>query len=224
MTGFEHCMSIPDDSTATFTKYIARLNESLAQLATVKPMSLSEFYALAALMGLHLSSSARHERAYRDLMMFIDEGNALTLEEVLKIGLKHSRDRPSTANAFSAVRAADAVCTRACPLCCSCGLSPHPSSRNSIRAGSRHGSPRPGHRAFRVVHDHEYWNQLGLDEVYHTYAAVLEVNCISPHQVLLERKIDDFSHKNAGDAIAAVAARFPLSVDASADSDLDASR
>ncbi len=86
------------------------------------------------------------------------------------------------------------------------------------------GSPRSGHRAFRVVHDHEYWNKLGLDEIYHTYAAVLEVNCISPHQVLLERKIHDFSHKNVGDAITAVAARFPLSVDASADSDLDASR
>ena len=56
---------------------------------------------------------------------------------------------------------------------------------------------------FRVVHDHEYWNKFGLDEVYHTYAALLEVNCISPHQVLLERKIDDFSHKEAGDAIAA---------------------
>jgi hypothetical protein len=54
-------------------------------------------------------------------------------------------------------------------------------------------------------------------------AAVLEVNGISPHQVLLERKIDDFSHKNAGDAITAVAARFPHS-DVSADSDLDASR
>ncbi len=54
-------------------------------------------------------------------------------------------------------------------------------------------------------------DQLGLHKVYHTYAAVLEVNGISPHQVLLERKIDDFSHKNAGDAIAAVAARFPHS-------------
>ena len=74
-----------------------------------------------------------------------------------------------------------------------------------------------------ALHDHEYWNQLGLDEVYHTYAAVLEVNGISPHQVLLERKIDDFSHKNAGDAIPAVAARFPHS-DVSADSDLEASR
>ena len=84
-------------------------------------------------------------------------------------------------------------------------------------------APAPVLVPFRAVHDHEYWNQLGLDEVYHTYAAVLEVNGISPHQVLLERKIDDFSHKNAGDAIAAVAARFPHS-DVSADSDLDASR
>ncbi len=44
-----------------------------------------------------------------------------------------------------------------------------------------------------------------------------------PHQVLLERKIDDFSHKEAGDDIPAVAARFPHS-DVSADSDLDPSR
>jgi hypothetical protein len=221
--GFEQCMSIHDDSTATFTKYIALLNESLAQLATVKPMSISEIYALATLMGLHLSPSARHERAYRDLMTFIDEGNALMLEEVLKIGLKYSRDSPFTANAFAAVRAADAVCTRACPICCTRGRSTHPSSRNSSRAGSRHGSPRPGARAFSAVHDHEYWNMLGLDKVYHTYDALLEVNCISPHQVLLERKIDDFSHKDAGDSIPAVAARFPHS-DVNADSDLDTSR
>ena len=79
------------------------------------------------------------------------------------------------------------------------------------RAGSRHGSPRPGTRAFRAVHDHEYWNNLGLDEVYHTYAALLEVNGISQHQVLLERTIDAFPHKDAGDAITAVSARFPHS-------------
>ena len=58
---------------------------------------------------------------------------------------------------------------------------------------------------------------------YHTYDAVLEVNSISPHQVLLERKIDDFSRKEAGDALAAVAVRFPDDSDVSAESDLDAS-
>jgi hypothetical protein len=48
-------------------------------------------------------------------------------------------------------------------------------------------------------------------------------NAQEHYQVLLERKIDDFSHKEAGNAIAAAAARFPHS-DVSADSDLDASR
>ena len=150
VNGFEQCMSIQDDSTPMFTKYIARLNKPLTQLATVKPMSVSEIYALASLMELHLSSSARH---VRDLTTFIDEGNALTLEEVLKIGLLQALSRPPTDNAFSAVRAAYAVCTRACLLCCSRGQSPHPSSRNSSHASSRHGRPRPGHHAFRVVHD-----------------------------------------------------------------------
>ena len=35
VSGFEQCMSIQDDSKATFTKYMARLNESLAHLTTV---------------------------------------------------------------------------------------------------------------------------------------------------------------------------------------------
>ena len=48
-------MSIPDDSTATFTKYIARLNESLAQLATVKPMSLSEIWAFRCIRAAALA-------------------------------------------------------------------------------------------------------------------------------------------------------------------------
>jgi hypothetical protein len=85
-------------------------------------MTISEIYALAALMGLHLSESSHHERAYRDLIMFIDETNALTIEEVLKIGLKYSRDRPSTANAYRAMLDADSVCNCACPLCCKCGI------------------------------------------------------------------------------------------------------
>ena len=34
---------------------------------------MTDIYALAALMGLHLSSFARNERVYRDLMTYIDE-------------------------------------------------------------------------------------------------------------------------------------------------------
>ena len=71
---------------------MARLNESLAQLSTVQPMALSEIYALGALIGLHQSGLSRHERAYRELLTYINEGNALTLDEVLKTGLRYSRD------------------------------------------------------------------------------------------------------------------------------------
>ena len=77
MSGFQQCMSLKGDTTEEFTKYMARLNESLAQLSTVKPLALSEIYALAALMGLHQSASSRHERAYRELVTNINEGNAL---------------------------------------------------------------------------------------------------------------------------------------------------
>ena len=142
VSGFQDCVSIDDDTTDGFTKYMARLNKSLVQLSTVKPMALSEIYALAALMGLHLSESSRHEHAYSDLMTFIDEGNALTLEDVLRIGLKYSRDRPSTSSAYRAMRDADVVCNCACPLCCKRGRSPHPASCTSSRASSRRSQPK----------------------------------------------------------------------------------
>jgi len=53
VSGFQHCMSLHGDTTEEFTKYMARLNESLAQLSIVQPMALSEIYALGALIGLH---------------------------------------------------------------------------------------------------------------------------------------------------------------------------
>jgi hypothetical protein len=142
VSGFQQCMSLKGDTTEEFTKYMAHLNESLAQLSTVKPLALSEIYALAALMGLHQSASSRHERAYRDLVTNINEGNALTLDEVLKVGLKYSRDRPSTASAYRAIRDADVVCNCACPLCCKRGRSPQPVSRTSSRASSRRSQPK----------------------------------------------------------------------------------
>jgi len=76
-------------------------------------MTLSEIYALGALMGLHQSALSRHEGAYSELMTYINEGNAITLDEVLKIGLKHSCDHHSAAKAFRAVHDAAAVCNHA---------------------------------------------------------------------------------------------------------------
>jgi hypothetical protein len=190
----QQCVSIEDDTTAGFTQYMARLNESLAQLSTVKPMVLSEIYALAAELS-------RHESSYSDLVTFIDEGNALTLKEVLRICLKYSRERPSADNAYRAMRDADAVCNHACLLCCNldfCGSeTPRPSrSRSSPRS---HSSSRAGPRlalsataALGPVNN--YWRSQGLAHHYHTFAAILQENYVSPHQVLLDADIDQFSH------------------------------
>jgi hypothetical protein len=108
-------------------------------------------------------------------MTYIDEGQAITLEQVLKIGLKYSRDRPSAVRTFAASRTHDdEVCNHTCPRCCTRSHSPHPSSRNSSRTNSRAGSPRPT-RAFHTVHDGKYWANLGLDDIYHTYAELLSL-------------------------------------------------
>ena len=65
-----------------------------------------------------------------------------SLEDVLRIGLKYSRDRPSTSSAYRAMRDADVVCNCACPLCCKRGRSPHPASCTSSRASSRRSQPK----------------------------------------------------------------------------------
>ena len=45
-----------------------------------------------------------------------------------------------------------------------------------------------------------YWQSQGLVHRYHTYAATLQEHYISPHQVLLDADIDQFSHPEAGPA------------------------
>jgi hypothetical protein len=50
-----------------------------------------------------------------------------------------------------------------------------------------------------------YWRDLGLDEPYHTFAAILQSNRVSPHQVLLDADIDSFRHPDAGHALARAA-------------------
>jgi hypothetical protein len=197
-------MSLKGDTTEEFTKYMARLNESLTQLSTVKPLTLSEIYALAALMGLHQSASSRHERAYRDLITYINKGNALTLNEVLKVCLKHSRDCPSASNAFRAMHDAAAVCNHACPLCCKRDFrgseTPLPSrscSSPRSNSSSRANSPRRTLSAAAAQAAHgpinRYWQSQGLAHRYHTYDATLQEHYISPHQVLLDVDIDQLS-------------------------------
>jgi hypothetical protein len=60
---------------------------------------------------------------------------------------------------------------------------------------------------FHTAHDHEYWDNLGLDEEYYVLADILESNGLNQHQVLLDTKIDCFLHDDAGSTLSR--ARFP---------------
>ena len=174
-SGFQHCMSLQSDTTEEFTQYMARLNEYVAQLSTVQPLALSEIYALGALMGLHQSASSHHERAYRELITYINEGNAITLDEVLKIGLEHSRDHHSAAKAFLAVHDGADVCNHTCHVCCKHDFrgrkTPSPSrSRSSPRSNSSSCASSP-RRALSAQAAHGpinlCWESQGLAHRYH---------------------------------------------------------
>jgi len=77
---------------------------------------------------------------------------------------------------------------------------------------SRAGSPRRALSAAAAQDAYgpinSYWQSQGLAHRYHTYAATLQEHYISPHQVLLDADIDQFSHPEAGPAIMAAAGQF----------------
>ena len=54
-------------------------------------MSMSDLFALVALVGMDRSKHGRYQKAYRELIADIDAGNAVSLDKVLQIGLKHAR-------------------------------------------------------------------------------------------------------------------------------------
>jgi hypothetical protein len=61
-----------------------------------------------------------------------------------------------------------------------------------------------------------YWRDQGTHH-YHTFAAILQDNYVSPHQVLLDADIDHFSHPKAGPALMIAAAKFPEETPSDAD-------
>jgi hypothetical protein len=118
--GLEKCLTFKDDSTANFTAYVATVNESASHLGNMPTMSVTDIYALVTLMGLHLSSSERHEKAYSELIACVDEGNALTLEKVQQVGLKYDLSRHPVARTFELTSDGTAeVCNHSCPRCSS---------------------------------------------------------------------------------------------------------
>ena len=67
--------------TQACTDDIARINTSVTQLSHMNDMSVRDVFALVILMGLYLSTASGHQKAYKELLAYIDAGNALTLVE-----------------------------------------------------------------------------------------------------------------------------------------------
>jgi hypothetical protein len=54
-----------------------------------------------------------------------------------------------------------------------------------------------------------YCRHQDLDPQYHTFAVILQSNYVSPHQVILDADIDDFSHPEAVHALMRTPAKYP---------------
>jgi hypothetical protein len=70
------------DPPAVCTDYIALINTSDSQLGHMKDMSVRNVFALLTLMGLYISTASDHQKAYKELLAYVDTGNALTLDDV----------------------------------------------------------------------------------------------------------------------------------------------
>jgi hypothetical protein len=198
--GLKTCLGFKNDSMASVLDYIASVNASASQLSHVQPMTVQDVYALVTLMGLYLSEASGHQKAYKELLAHIDDGHALTLDQVQHEIIRFSQSRAP--RAFALTHAGDSsVCNHRCPRCCDTrGETPRPSRSSSSprsHSSSRVGSPR---RTFSATAApiNTYWRDQGLDPQYHTFAAILQSNYVSPHQVILDADIDHFGHPDAG--------------------------
>jgi hypothetical protein len=209
--GLKTCLGFKNDSMASAVDYIASVNASASQLSHVQPMTVQDVYALVTLMGLYLSEASGHQKAYKELLAHIDDGHALTLEKVQHEIIRFSRSRAPRAFALTHA-GGSSVCNHRCPRCCdSRGETPRPSrSSSSPRSdsASRAGSPR---RTSSATDDpiNTYWRDQGHAHQYHTFAAILQSNYVSPHQVLLDADIDCFSHPDAGPALMHASVKYP---------------
>ena len=110
--GLKTCLGFKDDSTASCTDYIASINTNVSQLGHMPNLSICDVFTLVTLMGLYLSDASGHQKAYKELLVHVDAGNTLTLDDVHHVIIQYSR---SKSNRAFAVRQGDVRCTQACP-------------------------------------------------------------------------------------------------------------
>jgi len=58
-------------------------------------MSVRDVFALVTLMGLYISTASGHQKAYKELLAYVDGGNALTLDDVQHAMIWYSRPKPN---------------------------------------------------------------------------------------------------------------------------------
>ena len=86
------CLKLKDDFSAAGCDYIERVNTSVSQLAKLQNLTVPDVYVFVSLMGLYLSDASSHQKAYKELITYINDGNELTLDKV-QLGLCHYGDR-----------------------------------------------------------------------------------------------------------------------------------
>jgi len=178
---------------------------------------MSDLFALVALVGLDRSKHSRLHKAYQELVADIDAGNAVSLEKVLQIGLKHARRSSRPVTALAALRmdcSCDPTSGYKCPNWPNCASDSRGNTPRSARSSSTRSTRSPRPRGFMTQFaqdlaakdglardlDAKYKND-GLKPEYSVYAVALAVNDIAPEQVLIDNNIkgpDMFAHPDAG--------------------------
>jgi hypothetical protein len=105
--GLKKCLAFTDDSPTACTDYIASINTSVSQLGHMKDMSVCDVFALVTLMGLYILTSSGHQKAYKELLAYVDVGNVLTLDDVQHAIILYLR---SKSNCVFSVHRSDTHC------------------------------------------------------------------------------------------------------------------
>ncbi len=88
----QKCLAFKHDSPVACTEYIALINTSVSQLGHMKDMSVHDVFAVT-LMGLYISPASGHQKGYKELLAYVDAGNALTLDDVQHAMIRYSRSK-----------------------------------------------------------------------------------------------------------------------------------
>ena len=194
------------DSEADFVPWMDKVNTAHAQLQGVPPMSMSDLFALVALVGMDRSKHGRYQKAYQELIADIDAGNAVSLDKVMQIGLKHARRSSRPVTALAALRKTweeDCSCNpRIKYTCPNCAKDSRGNTPRSTRSSSPRSPRQPRGFKSQLAQDLDAkYKEEGLDPMYCIYAVALAVNDIAPEQVLIDANIkgpDKFEHDDAG--------------------------